>query len=178
MCIRDSYDEKEAVIGAETMRKVERQMMLQVLDNLWKEHLATMDHLRQGIHLRGYGQKNPKQEYKREAFGLFEELLRNIKHDTIRVLSNIRIRQDEEIRQEEERRRQEAEAQLARAQFKHDEASPLLSEGDAPADAPEGANGAEDNQKPFVRDEQKVGRNDSCPCGSGKKFKHCHGKLS
>lgn len=176
--ITKAYEEKEAVIGAETMRKVERQMMLQVLDNLWKEHLATMDHLRQGIHLRGYGQKNPKQEYKREAFGLFEELLRNIKHDTIRVLSNIRIRQDEEIRQEEERRRQEAEAQLARAQFKHDEASPLLSEGDAPADAPEGANGAEDNQKPFVRDEQKVGRNDSCPCGSGKKFKHCHGKLS
>ena len=176
--ITKAYEEKEAVIGAETMRKVERQMMLQVLDNLWKEHLATMDHLRQGIHLRGYGQKNPKQEYKREAFGLFEELLRNIKHDTIRVLSNIRIRQDEEIRQEEERRRQEAEAQLARAQFKHDEASPLLSEGDAPADAPEGANGAEDNQKPFVRDEQKVGRNDPCPCGSGKKFKHCHGKLS
>ena len=176
--ITKAYEEKEAVIGAETMRKVERQMMLQVLDNLWKEHLATMDHLRQGIHLRGYGQKNPKQEYKREAFGLFEELLRNIKHDTIRVLSNIRIRQDEEIRQEEERRRQEAEAQLARAQFKHDEASPLLSEGDEPADAPEGANGAEDNQKPFVRDEQKVGRNDPCPCGSGKKFKHCHGKLS
>ena len=109
---------------------------------------------------------------------MFEELLRNIKHDTIRVLSNIRIRQDEEIRQEEERRRQEAEAQLARAQFKHDEASPLLSEGDAPADVPEEANGAEDNQKPFVRDEQKVGRNDPCPCGSGKKFKHCHGKLS
>ena len=171
--ITKAYEEKEAIIGAETMRKVERQMMLQVLDNLWKEHLATMDHLRQGIHLRGYGQKNPKQEYKREAFGLFEELLRNIKHDTIRVLSHIRIRQDSEIQQEEERLRLEAEAQLARAQFKHDDVAPMQGAEDAPV-----AQGAEENQKPFVRDEQKVGRNDPCPCGSEKKFKHCHGKLS
>ncbi|MEC9256410.1 MAG: preprotein translocase subunit SecA, partial [Pseudomonadota bacterium] len=117
--INKAYAEKEATIGAETMRQVERQMMLQVLDNLWKEHLATMDHLRQGIHLRSYGQKNPKQEYKREAFGLFEELLSSIKHDTIRVLSHIRIRREEEIKEEEERRRLEAEAQMARAQFQH-----------------------------------------------------------
>jgi len=146
--------------------------MLQVLDNLWKEHLATMDHLRQGIHLRGYGQKNPKQEYKREAFGLFEELLRNIKHDTIRVLSHIRLRREEEIQEEEERRRREAEAQMARAQFQHEDASAALGEGEsAPAD--------EDPQaQPFVRDGDKVGRNDPCPCGSGKKYKHCHGQLS
>ncbi|MEC9255983.1 MAG: SEC-C metal-binding domain-containing protein, partial [Pseudomonadota bacterium] len=170
--INKAYQEKEAVIGAETMRQVERQMMLQVLDNLWKEHLATMDHLRQGIHLRSYGQKNPKQEYKREAFGLFEELLRNIKHDTIRVLSHIRLRREEEIKEEEERRRLEAEAQLARAQFQHEDADSALGNDDAPA-----AEG-EDQAKPFVREGDKVGRNDPCPCGSGKKYKHCHGKIA
>ena len=154
------------------MRQVERQMMLQVLDNLWKEHLATMDHLRQGIHLRSYGQKNPKQEYKREAFGLFEELLSSIKHDTIRVLSHIRIRREEEIKEEEERRRLEAEAQMARAQFQHEDADSALGSDDAPA-----AEG-EDQAKPFVRDGDKVGRNDPCPCGSGKKYKHCHGKIA
>jgi len=170
--VTKAYEEKEAALTPEVMRQVERQMMLQVLDNLWKEHLATMDHLRQGIHLRGYGQKNPKQEYKREAFGLFEELLRNIKHDTIRVLSHIRLRREEEIQEEEERRRREAEAQMARAQFQHDDASAALGEGEtAPAD--------EDPQaQPFVRDGDKVGRNDPCPCGSGKKYKHCHGQLS
>ncbi len=170
--INKAYAEKEATIGAETMRQVERQMMLQVLDNLWKEHLATMDHLRQGIHLRSYGQKNPKQEYKREAFGLFEELLSSIKHDTIRVLSHIRIRREEEIKEEEERRRLEAEAQMARAQFQHEDADSALGSDDAPA-----AEG-EDQAKPFVRDGDKVGRNDPCPCGSGKKYKHCHGKIA
>jgi preprotein translocase subunit SecA len=170
--ITDAYQEKELSIGSETMRQVERQMMLQVLDNLWKEHLATMDHLRQGIHLRSYGQKNPKQEYKREAFGLFQELLGNIKHDTIRVLSHIRVRREEEIKEEEERRRLEAEAQLARAQFQHEEADSALGNEEAPV-----AEG-EDQAKPFVRDGHKVGRNDPCPCGSGKKFKHCHGKIS
>ncbi|MEC7548135.1 MAG: preprotein translocase subunit SecA [Pseudomonadota bacterium] len=170
--ITDAYQEKELSIGSETMRQVERQMMLQVLDNLWKEHLATMDHLRQGIHLRSYGQKNPKQEYKREAFGLFQELLGNIKHDTIRVLSHIRVRREEEIKEEEERRRLEAEAQLARAQFQHEEADSALGNEEAPVTE------GEDQAKPFVRDGQKVGRNDPCPCGSGKKFKHCHGKIS
>jgi len=170
--INKAYAEKEATIGADTMRQVERQMMLQVLDNLWKEHLATMDHLRQGIHLRSYGQKNPKQEYKREAFGLFEELLSSIKHDTIRVLSHIRIRREEEIKEEEERRRLEAEAQMARAQFQHEDADSALGSDDAPA-----AEG-EDQAKPFVREGDKVGRNDPCPCGSGKKYKHCHGKIA
>ncbi|MEK9766129.1 MAG: SEC-C metal-binding domain-containing protein, partial [Thalassolituus sp.] len=170
--ILKAYEEKEAAIGAETMRQVERQMMLQVLDNLWKEHLATMDHLRQGIHLRGYGQKNPKQEYKRESFGLFQELLNNIKHDTIRVLSHIRIRREEEVKEEEERRRLEAEAQLARAQFQHEEAGSALGAEEAPAAEDDG------QAQPFVRDGEKVGRNDPCPCGSGKKYKHCHGQLS
>ncbi len=168
--IDKAYAEKEASVGEKTMRLVEKQMMLQVLDNLWKEHLATMDHLRQGIHLRGYGQKNPKQEYKRESFGLFQELLRNIKHDTTRVLSHIRVRREEEIREEEERRRLEAEAQLARAKFEHESAGAMSGDDEASAE--------EDAARPYVRDEQKVGRNDPCPCGSGKKYKHCHGKLS
>jgi preprotein translocase subunit SecA len=168
--IDKAYAEKEASVGEKTMRLVEKQMMLQVLDNLWKEHLATMDHLRQGIHLRGYGQKNPKQEYKRESFGLFQELLRNIKHDTTRVLSHIRVRREEEIREEEERRRLEAEAQLARAKFEHEAAGAMSGDDEASAE--------EDAARPYVRDEQKVGRNDPCPCGSGKKYKHCHGKLS
>jgi len=166
-----AYAEKEASVGEKTMRLVEKQMMLQVLDNLWKEHLATMDHLRQGIHLRGYGQKNPKQEYKRESFGLFQELLRNIKHDTIRVLSHIRVRREEEIREEEERRRQEAEAQMARAKFEHEAVGAMADDEEMPE-------GEDPAARPYVRDEQKVGRNDPCPCGSGKKYKHCHGKLS
>ncbi len=172
--IVSAYAEKEAQIGAETLRMVEKQIMLQVLDNLWKEHLATMDYLRQGIHLRGYGQKNPKQEYKREAFGLFQELLENIKQETIKMLSHIRLRENQDMQAEEERRRKAAEEQLARAKFEHDEATALEGEADPEADA----QAAQAAAQPFVREDQKVGRNDPCPCGSGKKFKHCHGKLS
>lgn len=145
--------------------------MLQILDNLWKEHLATMDHLRQGIHLRGYGQKNPKQEYKRESFGLFQELLKNIKHDTIRILSHVKVREEEEVREMEEQRRAQAEAQAKAASYQHDSAAAMGSDDQAEVADEEAA-------QPFVRDGQKVGRNDACPCGSGKKYKHCHGKLS
>lgn len=169
--VTQAYEDKEALAGAETMRMVEKQMMLQVLDHLWKEHLATMDHLRQGIHLRGYGQKNPKQEYKRESFELFQSLLSNIKRETIKRLSYIRVRSEQEVKEEEERRKQEAEAMLARAKMQHEAVKGLASD-DAEEDP-----AAADNAKPFVRDEQKVGRNDPCPCGSGKKFKHCHGAL-
>ncbi|WP_320821348.1 SEC-C metal-binding domain-containing protein, partial [Thalassolituus sp.] len=168
--ISEAYTEKEATVGAAAMRSFERQVMLQVLDNLWKEHLATMDHLRQGIHLRGYGQKNPKQEYKRESFGLFQELLKNIKHDTIRILSHVKVRKEEEVRELEEKRRAEAAAQAARASYQHEAATAIEGDGGDDAD--------EQPAQPYVRDEQKVGRNDECPCGSGKKFKHCHGKLS
>jgi preprotein translocase subunit SecA len=168
--ISEAYVEKEATVGATAMRSFERQVMLQVLDNLWKEHLATMDHLRQGIHLRGYGQKNPKQEYKRESFGLFQELLKNIKHDTIRILSHVKVRKEEEVRELEEKRRAEAAAQAARASYQHEAATAIEGDGGDDAD--------EQPAQPYVRDEQKVGRNDECPCGSGKKFKHCHGKLS
>ena len=169
--IQKAYEEKEAAAGSKALRMFEKQIMLQVLDNLWKEHLATMDHLRQGIHLRGYGQKNPKQEYKRESFGLFEALLGNIKRETIRVLSHVKVRQEEEVREMEEQRRAAAEAQAERAQYQHEAAESMAGE------APEGAE-TDDQAEPFVRDERKVGRNEPCPCGSGKKYKHCHGKLS
>ncbi len=169
--VQKAYDEKEATVGAEPIRMFEKQVMLQILDNLWKEHLATMDHLRQGIHLRGYGQKNPKQEYKRESFGLFQELLRNIKHETIRILSHVKVRQEEEVRAMEEQRRAAVEAQAQRAQYQH-EAAESLSGGQPEVDS------GDDQAQPFVRDEKKVGRNEPCPCGSGKKYKHCHGTLS
>ncbi|MDF1764468.1 MAG: preprotein translocase subunit SecA, partial [Oleibacter sp.] len=173
---RLSYAAKEEQIGSETMRMVEKQMMLQVLDNLWKEHLATMDYLRQGIHLRGYGQKNPKQEYKREAFIMFEELLANIERETVRILSHVRLRDESEMKAEEERRRQEAEAQLARAKFQHADAA-SFNEDESDTARPN-AQAPEPSTQPFVRDQQKVGRNDPCPCGSGKKYKQCHGALS
>ena len=169
--IESTYASKEEAVGDVALRSFEKQIMLQILDNLWKEHLATMDHLRQGIHLRSYGQKNPKQEYKRESFELFQELLNNIKIETIRVLSHVKVREEEEVHEIEERRRQEAEAQAKAAQYQHESAS-AMGETESPEDG--------DAQEPqtFVREERKVGRNEPCPCGSGKKYKHCHGKLS
>ena len=167
--IQQAYDAKSEQAGAEVLHQFEKQVMLQVLDNLWKEHLATMDYLRQGIHLRGYGQKNPKQEYKRESFYLFEALLKNIKHDTIRILSHVKVRQEEEVRRMEEERRAAAEALAQRAKYQHEQAESLTGEA-SEDDIPQA--------QPFVRDEKKVGRNEPCPCGSGKKYKHCHGTLS
>ena len=172
--IEQAYKEKEEAAGAKALRMFEKQIMLQVLDNLWKEHLATMDHLRQGIHLRGYGQKNPKQEYKRESFGLFEALLDNIKRETIRVLSHVKVRQEDEVREMEEQRRAAAEAQAQRAQYQHEQAAAMAS----PTDESQVREADDQQAEPFVRDERKVGRNEPCPCGSGKKYKHCHGKLS
>ncbi|MEH6578769.1 MAG: preprotein translocase subunit SecA [Amphritea sp.] len=172
--IVEDYQAKEAMVGTDNMRMFEKQVMLQVLDTLWKEHLQAMDLLRQGIHLRGYAQKNPKQEYKRESFILFEELLGNIKTDVIKILSNVQVRQPEEIEAMEQQRREQAERQ--QMDFKHEEHSAM-------------SNGSEqgkelDEQQPeaagetFVRETKKVGRNEPCPCGSGKKYKQCHGKLS
>ncbi|VVO45521.1 Protein translocase subunit SecA [Pseudomonas fluorescens] len=165
-----AYNEKEDQAGAEALRSFEKQIVLRVLDDLWKDHLSTMDHLRHGIHLRGYAQKNPKQEYKRESFTLFSELLDSIKRDSIRVLSHVQVRR-EDPEAEEQRLRQEAEALAARMQFEHAEA-PGLEQPEllgeevdvALATAP-------------VRNEQKRGRNELCYCGSGKKFKHCHGQI-
>ena len=165
------YDEKEAKVGADTMRTVEKQMLLRSLDDLWKEHLSTMDHLRQGIHLRGYAQKNPKQEYKREAFNLFEEMLSSIKHDTIRILSHIQVRREDPA-EEEARMRRQAEEMARRMQFKHDELAPAV------AESPEqNAQGATAQAMPVTRDGPKLGRNDPCHCGSGKKYKQCHGRI-
>jgi preprotein translocase subunit SecA len=155
--------------GAESiMRQVEKQIMLQVLDNLWKEHLASMDYLRQGINLRAYAQKNPKQEFKRESFELFRVLLDNIKSEVVRVLFHVRIASREEIEAMEEQRRQEQE----NLQLKHAEISAL--HGEEPSDNTPRENNA---AAPYVREGEKVGRNDPCPCGSGKKYKQCHGRL-
>jgi len=165
-----AYNEKENEASAEALRTFEKQILLRVLDDLWKDHLSTMDHLRHGIHLRGYAQKNPKQEYKRESFTLFQELLDSIKRDTIRVLSHVQVRREDPV-EEEARLRREAQALAERMQFQHAEASALMAEvadeeGDvAVAAAP-------------VRTEPKIGRNEPCPCGSGKKYKHCHGQVS
>ncbi len=161
------YRTKEETVGAEVLRNFEKSVMLQTLDNLWKEHLAAMDHLRQGIHLRGYAQKNPKQEYKRESFELFENLLEALKSDVIMILSKVRVQQQEEVERMEAQRRTQAEAAARRQQFQHQTAENPLSDGEA-----------ENAQQTVVRQERKVGRNEPCPCGSGKKYKRCHGRIA
>ena len=151
------------------MRLIEKQIMLQVLDQRWKEHLASMDYLRQSIHLRAYAQKQPKQEYKRESFELFQELLGNIKHDVAKLLSRVQIEAPSAVEQAERRRREEAEKRM---RYSHAEASGLDDPG-AQAEPETPARAA-----PFVRSERKVGRNEPCPCGSGRKYKQCHGKAA
>ncbi|VAW99136.1 Protein translocase subunit SecA [hydrothermal vent metagenome] len=160
------YKAKEDDVGAEVLRYVEKQIMLQVLDREWKEHLSTMDYLRQGIHLRGYAQKNPKQEYKRESFQMFSDMLDAIKHEVATVMSKIQIRSEEDAEAVEAQRR----AQEGQMEFQHAQSSALSHEL-------ENTNEQEEQTKPFVRDGKKVGRNEPCPCGSGKKYKQCHGKL-
>ncbi|MFG0606297.1 preprotein translocase subunit SecA [Vibrio mimicus] len=157
------YNTKEQVVSPAVMRNFEKSVMLQTLDTLWKEHLAAMDHLRQGIHLRGYAQKNPKQEYKRESFELFEELLETLKSDVITVLSKVRVQQQEEVERMEAQRRAQAEEAARHAHAQH-----------ASVDEAE----QEESNQPMVRDERKVGRNEPCPCGSGKKYKQCHGQIN
>ncbi|MGF1876061.1 preprotein translocase subunit SecA [Photobacterium frigidiphilum] len=164
------YQQKEEVVGAEVLRNFEKTVMLQNLDTLWKEHLAAMDHLRQGIHLRGYAQKNPKQEYKRESFELFEEMLDSLKSDVVSILSKVRVQQQEEVDRMEEERRQQAEELARRQQYQHQNAaSQIADESDAEQPAESGT---------FERETRKVGRNEPCPCGSGKKYKQCHGKIN
>ena len=165
-----AYEQKSADVGP-PMRKIEKQIMLQVLDNLWKDHLSTMDHLRQGIHLRAYAQKNPKQEYKRESFALFEQLLNNLKYEVIKFLSHVQIQHQDESALIEARRREAAERE--KLAFQHAAASALAEESLAntadrtPAEPPQ----------TFTREQPKVGRNEPCPCGSGKKYKQCHGRI-
>jgi preprotein translocase subunit SecA len=142
--------------------------MLQVLDNQWKDHLANMDQLRQGIGLRAYAQKNPKQEYKRESFEMFEALLNSIKYETVRFLSHIQVASEDEMRKLEEQRRLEQEGR----EYQHADSKSLTSD-----ESSAGGQKAPQAQQPQQRQGPKVGRNDPCPCGSGKKYKQCHGKI-
>jgi preprotein translocase subunit SecA len=180
-----AYEAKEASLGSQVMRYIEKEITLRTLDQHWREHLAAMDYMRQGIFLRSYAQKNPKQEYKREAFELFSAMLERIKFDTVTTVSKIQVRSQEEEEQAELERQQ----RLARAlQMQHAEAvSPIQAmpeEARAPESAPlqPGSNVAElepreESAEPYVRSVPKVGRNEPCPCGSGRKYKHCHGAL-
>jgi len=166
-----TYIEKEALAGKETLRHFEKAIMLKVLDEQWKDHLSTMDHLRQGIHLRGYAQKDPKQEYKREAFELFTTMLDRVKREVVEVISMVRIQAEEDVEAVEAQRRA-----TTKMSYRHDEAQSATAGGPGEAEAPEQQN--PEHQQPFVRDGKKVGRNEPCPCGSGKKYKQCHGKLA
>ncbi|MFT2109858.1 preprotein translocase subunit SecA [Marinomonas sp. 2405UD68-3] len=155
------YAEKESIAGAESIRMFEKQVLLQVLDSLWKEHLQTMDMLRQGIHLRGYAQKNPKQEYKRESFELFQNLLEQIKFDVVQIVTQVKVQSPEES-QKIEQARKEYEEKMKQNM------PPMMSDSEA-----SGTESTEGSQESIT----KVGRNEVCPCGSGKKYKHCHGSL-
>jgi preprotein translocase subunit SecA len=179
LCIKaadEAYAAKEAGVGKELMRNVEKQVMLRQLDHHWKEHLAAMDHLRQGIGLRSYAQKNPKQEYKREAFDMFGAMLEQVKHDTISMLARIRIQSEQELAEMAEQRRRAAALQYRHAQASALSQQPAAVAGSGPAAAPVAP--APARPESFVRNARKVGRNEPCPCGSGKKYKQCHGQLS
>ena len=159
---QEQYQAKVDQVGGEVMHGYERIVMLQTLDQHWREHLAALDHLRQGIHLRGYAQKNPKQEYKREAFDLFATMLEAIKRDVTQTLMNVQIRSEADV----------AAAEVPHApenvQYHHADYEEALASTDKQTE----------EHKPFVRGGEKVGRNDPCPCGSGKKYKQCHGRLN
>jgi preprotein translocase subunit SecA len=179
--------EKEARFSPPVMRQIEREFVLRNLDTHWREHLAAMDYLRQGIHLRGYAQKDYRYEFKREAFGLFSSMLDRVKHDTASMISRVEVRDQAEIEREEaaqrERMMRMLQAQHAEAQSALQVVQPEFSEGDEQAQGGvglgAGATGGSGVQgAPFVRGERKVGRNEPCPCGSGRKFKQCHGQLS
>ncbi|MDX7991669.1 preprotein translocase subunit SecA [Xenorhabdus littoralis] len=158
----ETCKQKEEIVGVEMMRNFEKGVMLQTLDTLWKEHLAAMDYLRQGIHLRGYAQKDPKQEYKRESFSMFANMLESLKYEVISTLSKVQVRMPEEVEALEQQRREEAERLARKQHLSHEvEQGALMSEAEAQ----------------MASGERKVGRNDPCPCGSGKKYKHCHGSL-
>ena len=161
--VKEHFDAKEAETGADVMRHFEKALMLNVLDQQWKDHLGNMDYLRQGIHLRGYAQKQPMQEYKRESFEMFSALLENIQHEVVRILARVQVRAEEDVEAVDAQRRQETQME-----YRHDQAS-AVSGGQGQGTVPD---------EPFVREGRKVGRNEPCPCGSGSKYKHCHGKLS
>ncbi len=165
------YQQKETNIGSPLLRQIEKSIMLQTLDVLWREHLSAMDHLRQGIHLRGYAQKNPKQEYKREAFELFSRMLDQLKLNVFSTMVRLEIRTQEDVQAAEQQRRNQIPQQLL---FEHPVTNVVANDENAQPEQPLAANA---ETAPFVRPIPKVGRNENCPCGSGKKYKHCHGQL-
>ncbi|HET7924976.1 MAG TPA: SEC-C metal-binding domain-containing protein [Rhodanobacteraceae bacterium] len=180
--VSEAYDKKVGEIGPQVMHEVEKQIMLRQLDTHWKEHIAALDYLRQGIHLRGYAQRNPKQEYKREAFEMFSSMLERVKHDTISILSKIQIRRPEDVQAVEP-----AAPDPRTLKFQHAAAPTLAPPPPPPPEQPDprmrpgpapGPAMPAEPVTPYVREAPKVGRNDPCPCGSGKKFKQCHGRLS
>jgi preprotein translocase subunit SecA len=164
-----AYAEKETMLGAGELRRIERTLLLQMLDTQWREHLAAMDYMRQGIFLRSYAQKNPKQEYKREAFELFTSMLDRINYDAVSLLARMQVRSEAEVEREELERQARLERMM---QFQHAEA-PSITAGAPPAEEPESL----EPSAPFQREVRKIGRNEPCPCGSGRKFKQCHGAL-
>ena len=161
--VTNHFEAREAMTGTEVMRHFEKALMLNVLDQQWKDHLANMDYLRQGIHLRGYAQKQPIQEYKRESFEMFSALLNSIQHEVIRILARVQVKAEEDVEAVDAQRRT-----AAPMQFRHEEA--VSATGGAQPQSRQSV-------QPFVREGRKVGRNEPCPCGSGMKFKQCHGKL-
>ena len=173
---RQAYQQKAEIVGAESWANFERSIMLQVIDSQWREHLSALDHLRQGIHLRGYAQKNPKQEYKREAFDLFAIMLDRIKSSVSGVLMSVQVQAQEQVEEAQQHILDNEEAKLSRMSFQHDDMS------SAAVDERE----SEAIQQQFLAqafgelesDVPRVGRNDPCPCGSGKKYKQCHGRLA
>lgn len=168
--VRKNYHQKELQAGPEVLRHFEKAVMLQVLDSFWKDHLSAMDYLRQSIGLRSFAQKNPKQEFKREAYDMFGTLIEQIKNDVISILSKVQVQDEEDVEAVEAQRRRQGEMH-----FMHDEAAALAEEesGETPRAAADS-----DGHQPFVRQGEKIRRNDPCPCGSGKKYKQCHGKLN
>ena len=166
--VQNQSDAKEALTGPEVMRHFEKAITLQTLDSQWKEHLAQMDYLRQGINLRSYAQKDPKQEYKREAFEMFTTMLDRIKHDVVSLISRVELRAQEDVEAIEEQRRQSG----GEMEMQHDQVDGMT--GETEQNNPD----IEQQAKPITREGKKVGRNEPCPCGSGKKYKQCCGALS
>ncbi|MDP1776138.1 MAG: SEC-C metal-binding domain-containing protein, partial [Moraxellaceae bacterium] len=174
--VREAWTAKRERMELGVADQLEKQLMLQVIDRHWKEHLSAMDYLRKGIHLRGYAQKNPEQEYKREAFQLFEQLLSAVKLELVETLSRLHVPTAEEVAAMQAQR--EAEAQAMTMQFEHPDAATAGEVDGAEVELTAPELPPADTSQPFVRDVPKVGRNEPCPCGSGKKYKHCHGQLS
>ncbi len=174
----EAYAAKVSQVGVEAFAGFERSILLHVLDQRWREHLAALDHLRQGIHLRGYAQKNPKQEYKREAFELFGTLIDRVRADVVRMLMNVRIQSQEEIEAAEQKIEAETERRLEQARAQHSEFGTAVAEEVADVETLTLPEREETKPQPFKRFGGKIGRNDPCPCGSGRKYKQCHGKLA